>query len=140
MLVTLLVIDDFMPVQDANGVSFCLAFNNQGKHPILVAQPTRLFRCFKFRLVDSRYAIPWWTTGENFLHGNQRTGKIKSVFIIKNGNQVIHEEKPEGKVVNFSFVDRNWQEADESSYYVRVVQEDLHYAWSSPIWVRSGSD
>jgi len=62
------------------------------------------------------------------------TGPIKSLDIIRNA-EIYHTISP-GKAA----VDVTWQDpapvAGESSYYVRVIQEDGELAWGTPLWVQ----
>ncbi|MBT3288532.1 MAG: hypothetical protein HN380_14390 [Victivallales bacterium] len=62
------------------------------------------------------------------------TGPIKSLDIIRNA-EIYHTISP-GKAT----VDVTWQDPapvpGESSYYVRVIQEDGELAWGTPLWVR----
>ncbi|MBN9378795.1 MAG: DUF3604 domain-containing protein [Chlamydiales bacterium 38-26] len=72
------------------------------------------------------------------------TTHLKSVEIIRNG-KVLKAFKPEGYSLDFTFDDMTpldkvtLSTKDKSPpfvfYYLRVVQEDGHMAWSSPIWV-----
>lgn len=72
------------------------------------------------------------------------TTKLKKVEIIRNGS-VIHTIEPEEYFVNFTYDDMTPLEKiaikgkDKRPpfvyYYLRVIQEDEHMAWSSPIWV-----
>ena len=72
------------------------------------------------------------------------TTKLKSVEIIRNG-KCIHEYKPDNYFLNFTYDDLTPLEkatiptTDKKPpfayYYIRVIQEDGHIAWSSPIWV-----
>lgn len=55
------------------------------------------------------------------------------VQIIKNGEVVAEKETPDG-ICDFSFEDKDWRTDDY--YYAKIVQEDEHMAWSSPIWVK----
>lgn len=58
--------------------------------------------------------------------------KKARVQIIKN-NQVLTEREAVDGSCDFSFVDREWRNND--FYYVKVIQEDEHMAWTSPVWV-----
>jgi hypothetical protein len=62
------------------------------------------------------------------------TGPIKSLDIIRNA-EVYHTIEP-----GTQSADVTWQDpaplAGESSYYVRVIQENGELAWGTPIWVR----
>lgn len=72
------------------------------------------------------------------------TTKIKTVEIIRNG-KVIKTFEPPSYFLDFTFDDMtalekvSIQAKDKkpsfSYYYLRVVQEDGHMAWSSPIWI-----
>ena len=72
------------------------------------------------------------------------TTKIKTIEIIRNG-KVIHTIKPDKEQVDFEFDDIEktnkivLKSPDDRPvflyYYLRIVQEDDHMAWSSPIWV-----
>lgn len=54
------------------------------------------------------------------------------VEIVKNNQVLSSVESPDG-CCDFSYEDKEWDSDDY--YYVRVVQEDGHMAWTSPIWV-----
>ncbi len=54
------------------------------------------------------------------------------VSVIKN-NQVLRSRKTTDGSASDSFTDDSF--ADSSYYYLRVVQDDGEWAWSSPIWV-----
>jgi hypothetical protein len=62
------------------------------------------------------------------------TGPIKTLDIIRNA-EIYHTIAP-GKAA----VDLVWQDPapvkGESSYYVRIIQENGEIAWGSPLWVR----
>ncbi len=70
--------------------------------------------------------------------------KIESVSIIRNG-EVIKEFKPSSTTLEFAYDDmepiQNCLITDVKDrppflyYYLRVVQEDGHIAWASPIWI-----
>lgn len=72
------------------------------------------------------------------------TANIKRIEIIRNG-KVIKTFEPDGYSLDFTFDDMTPLEKvvitpkDKKPpfvyYYIRVVQEDGHTAWSSPIWV-----
>lgn len=72
------------------------------------------------------------------------TTKLKSVEIIRNG-KVLKTYKPDNYSLDFAYDDMVPLEKVTVSakdkkppfvyYYIRVVQEDGHMAWSSPIWV-----
>lgn len=63
------------------------------------------------------------------------TGKGR-VQLIKD-NQVLTERETRDGRCDFSYRDVEWKKDDY--YYVRVVQEDGHMAWTSPIWVDEAS-
>jgi hypothetical protein len=63
------------------------------------------------------------------------TDIIDKISIIRNGYETVYETRPDSKTANFVFTDTDIEEGKEHSYYVRVVQKDLHQAWSSPVWV-----
>ena len=72
------------------------------------------------------------------------TTPIKEIAILRNGD-IIHKIEPNSETAEFEYDD--FQELskhvidspDERPpfvfYYIRVLQEDGHIAWSSPIWV-----
>lgn len=72
------------------------------------------------------------------------TADLKSVEIIRNG-KVIHSFDVDGYCLDFTYDDMTPLEKvainnkDKKPpfvyYYLRVIQEDGHMAWSSPIWV-----
>ncbi len=72
------------------------------------------------------------------------TGPVASIEIIRNGS-TIHTIKPEGFTCDFNFDDSEMisQVALPGGndlppfvyYYIRILQEDGHIAWSSPIWI-----
>lgn len=72
------------------------------------------------------------------------TDKIKEASIIRNG-AVIHTFKPGEYKLDFAFDDTTplgnvlLQGKEETNpftyYYIRVLQEDGHIGWSSPIWI-----
>lgn len=72
------------------------------------------------------------------------TCKLKTVEIIRNG-KVLHLFEPENYFFDFTYDDLTSLEKISINakdkkppftyYYLRVVQEDGHIAWSSPIWV-----
>jgi len=61
------------------------------------------------------------------------TDNIKYAAVIKN-NEEFYREIGSGTGMKMEFSD-NSQIGKTDFYYVRVVQEDEHLAWSSPIWV-----
>lgn len=73
------------------------------------------------------------------------TTNIKSIEIIRNGKVIKTFDKIDGYSLEFTYDDMVALEKvaikpkDKAApfvyYYIRVVQEDGHIAWSSPIWV-----
>jgi len=61
------------------------------------------------------------------------TDKINYVAVIRN-NQEWHRKDGSGKSLYLELSDDS-PLAGTSFYYVRVVQQDEHMAWSSPVWV-----
>ncbi len=61
------------------------------------------------------------------------TDSIKYLAVIKN-NQEFYTESGGGKSVKIEITDDS-PIAGTCFYYVRVVQQDEHLAWSSPVWV-----
>ena len=61
------------------------------------------------------------------------TDKIKEVILVKDEEQISLKHSG-NKELHLEWTDMNISE-DESSYYVRIMQEDGQLAWSSPIWV-----
>ncbi|MGC8863381.1 MAG: DUF3604 domain-containing protein [Armatimonadota bacterium] len=57
------------------------------------------------------------------------------VFVVRN-NRVIASKRTTGGSVKDSFIDDAYE--DSSYYYLRVVQDNGEWAWSSPIWVDKG--
>lgn len=62
------------------------------------------------------------------------TTKLKTVELIKN-NRVVLVWSQGGVHAELEFTDKDMRDED-NYYYLRVVQEDGHKAWSSPIWVK----
>ena len=72
------------------------------------------------------------------------TTKLLSVEIIRNG-KVIKKYEPDDYHLDFTFddytplekvcIDAKDKKPPFAYYYIRVIQEDGHMAWSSPIWV-----
>ncbi|ADI38394.1 uncharacterized protein CPn_0512/CP_0242/CPj0512/CpB0533 [Waddlia chondrophila 2032/99] len=72
------------------------------------------------------------------------TDKIKSIEVIRNGD-VLQTFNPDDYHYEFEYddmanlkevcIDSKDKESPFVFYYLRVVQEDGHMAWSSPIWV-----
>jgi hypothetical protein len=65
----------------------------------------------------------------------QGTGRLKQVDIVKEG-KFVFTTNPDGRDAEFTFRDQEF-DGTECYYYVRVIQENGHMAWASPIWVRS---
>lgn len=63
------------------------------------------------------------------------TDTIQTITVFRNGNEIVYESHPGGSETYVSFMDRNVHEGNTYSYYLRVVQQDEHRAWSSPVWV-----
>jgi hypothetical protein len=63
------------------------------------------------------------------------TAPIERVDVIKDGT-FVYAATPNNRTVKFRFRDQNFTGAQESYYYVRVIQSDKNMAWASPIWVR----
>jgi len=61
------------------------------------------------------------------------TDNIKYATIIKNNAELVNK-KGYGKSMTIEITDEKLISKTDC-YYVRVVQEDTHLAWSSPIWV-----
>ena len=72
------------------------------------------------------------------------TSKIKEIAIIRNGT-VCHTFKPDGNHFEFAHDDMDplpkialESKGDKPPfiyYYMRVIQEDGHIGWTSPIWI-----
>ncbi len=71
------------------------------------------------------------------------TSKLKQVEILRNG-VVIHTFHPENYYFDYYYDDQDSLEKVTLDgkgkppfvfYYLRVIQEDGHMAWSSPIWI-----
>lgn len=72
------------------------------------------------------------------------TKKLKMVELIRNG-KVIEKFTPDSHILDFAYddmtplqsvvIDAKDKKAPFVFYYIRVLQEDGHMAWSSPIWV-----
>ena len=61
------------------------------------------------------------------------TDNIKYAAVIKNNVELV-KKKGYGKSMTIEISDdKSISKTDY--YYIRVVQEDTHIAWSSPIWV-----
>jgi hypothetical protein len=65
------------------------------------------------------------------VHG---TARIKSIEVVKNNTTVLTQPGT-GFDETLGFTDGPSLETDY--YYVRVIQQDGHIAWSSPIWAES---
>ncbi len=61
------------------------------------------------------------------------TGNIRSVEVVRN-NEVYFTHQGHGAEATFEVRDTT-PLGDGAYYYVRVIQQDTHMAWSSPIWV-----
>ncbi len=62
------------------------------------------------------------------------TGSIERVDVIRN-EKYVHALGPAGKSrVSFTWVDPK-PDAGENRYYIRMMQENGHIAWSSPVWI-----
>jgi hypothetical protein len=61
------------------------------------------------------------------------TGNIRSVEVVRN-NEVYYTHQGHGFEVTFEIRDPT-PLGEGAYYYVRVIQQDTHMAWSSPIWV-----
>jgi hypothetical protein len=62
------------------------------------------------------------------------TAPIARIDIIKDGT-FAYTTSPNARTTKFTWRDQNFK-ADESYYYVRIIQSDKNMAWASPIWVR----
>jgi hypothetical protein len=72
------------------------------------------------------------------------TAPIKEITIFRNG-EVLHKLHPKQPFIDFTFDDsehlskavlRSTEERPHFTYYyIRVVQDDGHIGWSSPIWI-----
>jgi len=67
--------------------------------------------------------------------GTVGTAGIVSMELIRNGEVIYRQKhaKPQERM-GFEFHDRHMLETD-AYYYLRIMQEDGHQAWASPIWV-----
>lgn len=63
------------------------------------------------------------------------TDTIRTVELIRDGYTTLLETHPDTPVAAVDYSDRNVSPGRTHSYYVRVIQADQHYAWSSPVWV-----
>ena len=63
------------------------------------------------------------------------TDTLRTISIIRNGYETVFEASPGTTTAKVDFVDADVRVGRTYSYYVRVVQNDDHYAWTSPIWV-----
>ncbi len=61
------------------------------------------------------------------------TDRIRKVELLRN-NQVIHSITPDAEDVKMEYIDSS-RPRQGTFYYLRVLQEDEHMAWSSPIWI-----
>lgn len=64
------------------------------------------------------------------VHG---TARLTEVAVVRNGHTA-HVLAPGQEDVTLQWVDRH-PVAGDAYYYVRVVQEDGHVAWATPVWV-----
>ena len=62
------------------------------------------------------------------------TDRLKLVEVIKN-NQSLKKYSWADPSFSASFIDKSESSSDDY-YYLRVVQQDNHMAWSSPIWIQ----
>ena len=62
------------------------------------------------------------------------TDRLKLVEVIKN-NQSLKKYSWTDPSFSASFIDKSESSSDDY-YYLRVVQQDNHMAWSSPIWIQ----
>lgn len=63
------------------------------------------------------------------------TSSVSTIEIIRNGLETVYSSSPRSRRAEASYTDKSIKPGVENSFYVRVVQEDQHIAWSSPIWV-----
>ena len=61
------------------------------------------------------------------------TCALRSVALVKN-NRDLRTWRPRSEDVHLEFEDTEPARSGDY-YYVRVIQEDEHHAWSSPIWI-----
>ena len=62
------------------------------------------------------------------------TAPTERIDVIKDGT-FVYSSAPGTKSASFKFRDQNYGGAEESYYYVKVIQTDKNMAWASPIWV-----
>jgi hypothetical protein len=63
---------------------------------------------------------------------------IKSIELLRNSRVVRSFDKAQNQLkFATSFSDKNYKKENEGViyYYLRVIQENNHIGWSSPIWV-----
>jgi len=65
------------------------------------------------------------------------TGPLAKIDVVRD-NQYLHSRPGAGETAEFTYQDAG-SGPGEHYYYIRVLQKDGNVAWSSPIWVRSGS-
>ena len=61
------------------------------------------------------------------------TDRIKEIAIIKD-NEVVYTGHPGVQELSMTYTDRD-VEPGEHYYYVRVIQDNDHMAWASPMWI-----
>ena len=61
------------------------------------------------------------------------TDKIKEIAIIKD-NEIVYTGHPATEELSMTYTDSDVEQG-EHYYYVRVIQENDHMAWASPIWI-----
>jgi len=86
-----------------------------------------------------------WASDEATIHGDapviqidiEAVDTIKSIEILRN-SKVIKNIKPEpGLMQKASFVDNDLLPFEVLYYYIRIIQENGHIGWSSPVWVKT---
>ena len=85
--------------------------------------------------MGSTVQLPAGTKPTLEIHATAATGRIARIDVIKNGKSSapIHKQWCVLPSVSYSWTDNDYTSG--GFYYVRVVQEDLERAWTSPIWV-----
>ncbi|MEE9271183.1 MAG: DUF3604 domain-containing protein [Candidatus Krumholzibacteria bacterium] len=63
------------------------------------------------------------------------TDTLRTISIIRDGYDTVFETHPGTLSASVEFVDADATSGSTHSYYARIVQNDDHYAWTSPIWV-----
>ena len=61
------------------------------------------------------------------------TDRIKEIAIIKD-NEIVYTGHPGVRELSMTYTDRD-VEPGEHYYYVRVIQDNDHMAWASPMWI-----